>query len=51
MMYGFGNGTFFGMALGMLLVILPIFLAGMAVGYLIGRSRQSGNCRNSTEEQ
>jgi hypothetical protein len=39
MMYGFGNGGFFGMGFGMLLIILLIFLAGMAVGYLIGRSR------------
>jgi hypothetical protein len=39
MMYGFENGSFFGMGFGMLLVVLLIFLAGAAVGYLLGRSR------------
>jgi len=39
MMYGYENGMFFGMGLGMLLTVALIFLAGMAVGYLIGRSR------------
>lgn len=39
MMYGFGNGSFFGMGFGMLLILVLIFLAGLAVGYLIGRSR------------
>lgn len=39
MMYGFGNGGFFGMGYGMLLIVILIFLAGMAVGFLIGRSR------------
>ena len=39
MMYGFGNGGFLGMGFGMLFLIALIFLAGMAVGYLIGRAR------------
>jgi hypothetical protein len=39
MMYGYGNGSFFGMGFGVLLFLVLIFLAGMAVGYLIGRSR------------
>ena len=39
MMYGFGEGAFFGMGFGMLAIVLLIFLAGMAVGFLLGRSR------------
>lgn len=39
MMYGFGEGGFFGMGFGMLLIILLIFIAGLAVGFLLGRSR------------
>lgn len=39
MMYGFENGSFFGMGFGMLFVIALIFLAGVAIGYLFGRSR------------
>lgn len=39
MMYGYGNGAFLGMGFGMLLVVALIFLAGVAIGYLIGRAR------------
>lgn len=39
MMYGFGEGGFFGMGFGMLLIVLLIFRVGMAVGFLLGRSR------------
>lgn len=39
MMYGFGDGGFFGMGLMALLFIALIFLAGMAVGFLLGRLR------------
>lgn len=39
MMYGFGNGSFFGMGFGMLPIVALIFLAGLAAGYFIGRSR------------
>lgn len=38
MMYGFGEGGFFGMGFGMLAIVILIFLAGMAVGFLLGRS-------------
>ena len=39
MMYGFENGSLSGMGFGMLLIVLLIFLAGLAVGYIVGRSR------------
>lgn len=39
MMYGFMDGGFFGMGYGMLLLIAIIFAAGLAVGYMFGRSR------------
>ena len=39
MMYGFGDGGFLGMGFGMLFTIALIFGAGLAIGYLIGRSR------------
>lgn len=39
MMQGFGTGGFYGMGFGMLLIVLLIFLAGVAVGFLLGRAR------------
>lgn len=39
MMQGYGSGSFFGMGPGMLAIVVLIFLAGMAAGYLIGRGR------------
>lgn len=39
MMHDFDGIGFLGMGYGMLITVLLIFLAGMAVGYAIGRSR------------